>query len=402
MKVRLPSLLSYQRQLVSYLEDPEVKYVTFLKSRQTGGSYLNKWLVLRWGLETGENKIGYITPTYKLSRLFFREIVQSSRLLIKSDNKSDLLIEFKSGSTVQFFSGESGDTLRGFQFTHLIIDEAAFIKDQMYQEVIHATHLIKGKKVMMCSTPFFQGGFFHQHYNGGVEEREGMKSMKVDIYQNPFVSEEEIQRIRETLPERVFRQEYMAEFLDSTGAVFKNFRECIQRGEPRKDGDKYAGIDWARSQDYTVITVMNQWGEVLEIKRVNKLDYTHQVKVISEVLDTWKPKITISEENNAGQAINEMLEKKYKGPLTRTTLNHSDKEAMIDNLVVAFEQNKITIPDDPILLNELSVFTQTWNNATKKIFYGAPSGFHDDCVISLAYAYKAMSSKKGTYNITFI
>lgn len=401
MKVKLPKPLEYQQDIINYLDDPEVKYVTFLKSRQSGGSYLNKLLTLKWGLENNNNKICYITPTYKLSRLFYRELIESAKSLIKENNSTDLIIKFKSGSNVQFFSAESKDTIRGFQFTHQIIDEAAFISDDVFNEVIHATTLVAGKKVIMCSTPNSSQGFFYNYYGYGIDNLQRFRSKKITIYDNPFISPIDIQIIKSQVPERVFRQEYLSEFLDSSGTVFSNFRKCINKN-PKLTGLYYAAIDWGKTDDYTVLTIINNLKEVVYTYRVNAIEYIQQVKIISAKLNQWKPKVTISEENNIGQVINELLKQQYSGQIRCITLDNQQKSDLIDNLVVGFEQEDIGIPDDEILIRELQSFTAIYNHQTKNIKYSAPSGLHDDMVISLAYAYSLVKTKKGTYSISVI
>ena len=398
MKVKLPKPLTYQQDIIEMLNDDSVKFVTFLKSRQTGGSYLNKLLTLKWGLESG-NKIGFITPTYKLSRLFFKELCEAAKPLIAESNSTDLIIKFITGSNVQFFSAEAKDAIRGFQFSHLIIDEAAFIPDSVYYEVIHATHLIKGKKVILCSTPNSNQGFFYNYYEYGTDiNKPNYRNKKVTIYDNVFVSQTDIDEIKSTLPDRIFRQEYMAEFLTGDGAVFTNFRNCINN-KPIHNGVYYAAIDWAKTDDYTVLTVMNSLKQIVEIYRINKLDYTLQVKLITTKLNHYRPRITISEENNIGSVVNELLKQEYNGVIKQITLDHQEKKDIIENLVVGFEQGDISILENEHLLRELSIFTATYNHQTKKIKYSAPSGMHDDMVISLAYVYSLLRTKKGRYSV---
>ena len=72
---------------------------------------------------------------------------------------------------------------------------------------------------------------------------------------------------------------------------------------------------------------------------------------------------------------------------------------MIENLVVGFEQGDITIPDDDVLLRELQAFSCIYNHSTGAVKYSAPNGLHDDCVISLAYAYSLVKTKKGVYHV---
>lgn len=396
--IQLPKPLPYQLDILKWLDDPEVKFVSFKKARQSGGSYLNKMLVVKWGLESNLNKIGYIVPTNKLGKLFYRELCNSLGPLIADSNSTDLLITFKSGSNVQFFSAESGDSIRGFQFTHTIIDEAAFMNENVFNLIIRPTFLIAGKKVILCSTPNGNKGFFYDYCQYGLNNEKGYKTKMISIYDNPFIDKEEIELIKRQVPDLVFRQEYLGEFLDGSGTVFSNFRKCIN-DKPVKNGVYYAAIDWAKSNDYTVLTIMNSLKQVVYIWRITGMEYTQQVKIISAKLNEWKPKITISEENNIGSVINELLKEQYKGFIRTVTLDNSFKKDMIENLVVGFEQGDITIPDDDVLLRELQAFSCIYNHSTGAVKYSAPNGLHDDCVISLAYAYSLVKTKKGVYNV---
>ena len=397
-KVKLPKPLNYQRDVINLLDEDGVKFVTFLKSRQSGGSFLNKLLVVKWGLENTKERIGYITPTLKLGKLFFKELCESLEPYIIKKNSTDLIIEFVTKTTVQFFSAESEDAIRGFQFEYLVIDEAAFQKSDFFDTIVRPTILIKGKKVIMCSTPNTANGFFHQHYCFGIDDNLSMyRSLKITIEDNPFVSKEEIDVIKSTIPNRIFRQEYLSEFLDGDGAVFTNFKKCV--GVGRLTGTYYAAIDYAKENDYTVLTIINDLKEVVDIQRWTGLDYTVQIDMIVKHLNKWRPKLTISEENNIGSVINELLKKAYSGQIKQITLNNTFKKDMIEGLIVAFETNSITIPDNETLFNELAGFTATYNPSTQTVKYGGRSGLHDDMVISLAYAYYAVNKKTGTYNI---
>ena len=392
MKIRMPELLPYQSQLNDYLNSPDIDTVIFLKSRQSGGTWFNKWVASKWLLTERNNKIGYVTPTNKLGRSIHKELSKSLQPFITAQNSVELLIEVDTGSTLQFFSAESMDSVRGFQFDYLIVDEAAFMSDDFFNFVLRPTMLVRGKKTLMCSTPNASTGFFHQ-YCQLAEDGNKFRIVKISIYDNPFINEQDISEIKRTVPNRVFRQEYLAEFLDNEGAVFSNYRNCIVH-DPQMTGRYYAAIDWAKENDYTVLTVMNDKKEVVFIYRVTGMDYTTQVDVISGHLNKWKPIVTVSEENNIGSVVNELLRRKYSGSIKRINLNNENKREYIERLVVAFETGDIWIPEDEQLLKELSWFSVDYNPKTQTVKYGAKNNLHDDMVISLAYCYNFINRGK--------
>lgn len=398
--VQLPKLLSYQQELMNYVNDPSVKFVNFLKARQVGGSYFNKILVAYWSLTSNNEKIGFITPTLKLSKLFFKELCKSLQPFIINENRTDLIIEFNTGSYVQFFSAESKDSIRGFQFTYVIMDEVAFMSTEDINMIIRPTWLVAGKKVILCSTPNGNQGFFYDSCQLALNKEPGYAIVETNIHHNPFISKDDIESIRKLVPERVWNQEYLGLFINGAGTVFSNYMNCI--GLPIfKQDVNYAAIDWGKTNDYTVVTIINQHKEVQHIYRVNGMEYTNQVQIIAETLKRYNVKRVLSEENNIGTVVNEMLKKLYPN-VTTVNLDNSLKKDIIENLIVGFEQGDITIPDDEVLLRELQAFSCTYNHNTQTVKYSAPSGLHDDCVISLAYAYSMVKNNKQQTKIRII
>ena len=75
---------------------------------------------------------------------------------------------------------------------------------------------------------------------------------------------------------------------------------------------------------------------------------------------------------------------------------------MIEDLIVAFEQQLIGIPNDDALLRELQAFSCVYNPQTQNVKYSAPNGLHDDMVISLAYAYYAVNNMKVKINYSTV
>ena len=398
--IKLPKPLDYQRDILEWVDDPSIKYITFVGGRQSGKSFLNKLLLIKWAMSDANCKIGYIVPTLKLARKFMKDLAKACRKIIVSYNLTDLVMEFKTGSSLQFFSTEQGDAIRGFNFHYLILDEAAYMSDEVFNLIIKPTQLVLGKKMIMCSTPNSATGFFYNHYTYGLnEDMPEFRTKQTNIYENPFVTSTDIQLLKSQVSDRVFQQEYLAKFVQGYGSVFTNFKTCINNNPKKTDVRFYAAIDWAKTHDYTVLTIINDLKQVVEIFRINKLDYTDQIKKIVFKLNYYKPKLVISEENNVGAVVNELLRDNYSGQVKRVTLDNVEKRDIIENLVLGFEQNDITILENDELLLELQSFTCVFNPQTKSVKYQAPVGLHDDCVISLAYAYSLVKTRKGRYSL---
>jgi hypothetical protein len=108
------------------------------------------------------------------------------------------------------------------------------------------------------------------------------------------------------------------------------------------------------------------------------------------------------EVNSIGDVVYEQVKKKYNN-IDPFVTNNKNKQEIIEGLILDFNEGNLYIPNDtlfPPLYNELMSFTYEYSSKTRQIKYGAPTGLHDDCVMSLAitnYARKTMKSR-GKYN----
>ena len=241
-----------QREIHHAINNLPHKYYTVSIGRQFGKTLLAENQLLYWAINNTGCKIGWVSPVYSQCKKVYGEIFKAiaNTPYISESNKSDLILSFKNGSTVQFFSAERYDNIRGNTFDFLICDEFAFIKKEAWTEVLKATVLVKGKKVLVISTPKGKNHFY-ELFNSS-KYNEAYYSISGTSFDNPKIDISELEDARRNLPEHVFRQEYMAEFLDDGSAVFKNVKDCVKMGAESKVC--YAGIDLGRADDYTVLT----------------------------------------------------------------------------------------------------------------------------------------------------
>lgn len=85
--------------------------------------------------------------------------------IVSKSNESLLIIRFSNGSEIYFKSAEQKDGLRGFTVSGLLVlDEAAFISQEVIDIVLPTTNVHKASK-LICSTPLFQTGYFWNQYS---------------------------------------------------------------------------------------------------------------------------------------------------------------------------------------------------------------------------------------------
>ena len=339
-------------------------------------------------------QIAWVSPIYKQAEKVYDEMVKAfiNTNMIKS-NAQKLLIETVNGSTIQFFSSERYDNIRGFTFDYLVCDEFAFMAEQAWTEVLRATVLVKGKKVLLISTPKGKNHFYNLFNLDGTNPQ--YKSFKQTSYDG-LAAKDEIDGARETLPENVFKQEYLAEFIENGAGVFSGLKI---NDSPSKTESYYGGIDLGRAEDYTVLTILNESGEMVYCDRWRQKSWQWIINEILPVLNKYKAN-TYIETNSVGDAIFEQIKVHWKQLYPFYTSSQS-KSNIIEALQVAIQNSGFTILTNDWLKKEFEVFSYEYSKATRSIKYSAPPRFHDDGVMSCAIAYHALKTlkNKGKYFI---
>ena len=322
--------------------------------------------------------------------------------IVESNNYSDNFLKLKNGSTIYFRSAERYDNIRGFTFDYAIIDEAAFIKQEAWTEAIRPTLVVKGKKVLFISTPKGKN-WFHELFQLGISpDHSNYKSYKGTSYDTPFIDAEEIEDAKRTVPANVFKQEYLAEFLDSGGEVFTNLNKIEFSRWPTQQGKVFCGIDLGKQEDFTVATFMDSQGQVLEIYRNNKSQWNVMVKEIIQLLKKWNAS-TLVEVNSIGDVIFEQIKQSHSDTHPFTTTSKSKNE-IVEGLILDVNEQSIVIPSKQLfepLQHELEVFTYEYNPKTRNVRYTHPTGMHDDTVISLSLAnyWRKQNKSYGSYTV---
>jgi len=391
-----------QKEIIDVCNDNNIKYIVGCFGRQAGKSFTALNLLLKWSLENNGSISMWVSPVYSQAKKIFNELITiiAGSNLTKSINKSELTITFINGSILYFRSGEREDTLRGYTLTYLVIDEAAYIKDEVWNTVLRPTTLVQGKKVLFISTPKGRNWFYNLAMRGYSEEYPQYRTLHATSFDTPYITQEELIEAKQSLPETIYKQEILAEFIDDGGEVFASLKSnAILHNYPNQLPDKkyYAGLDFGRQTDYTVLTILNSDGEMVDFYRERQKSWDIIVSELLIKLKKWRP-VCFAEVNSIGDVLYEQIKKQY--PSIQPFITSSDsKQNLIEDLIMCLNEQQLKLPSpelNPELFKELSVFTYEYSPKTRKIKYGAPNGFHDDTVISLALAYHSYK-KKASY-----
>ena len=373
------------------LEDPS-KNIIVCAARRVGKSLVMANKALWFAFCHPGSSVLIVASTQRQSMLMFDKLldcISKSELLQESVvRKTRTLLTFTNGSRIVALPcGRNGRTLRGESADLIIVDEAAFVPEDVILSVMMPMLATTDGTMIMMSTPYDRGHFFYKAFNMPLWSKYRFKTAD-----NPLVKKEWLEQQREMLGERRFKQEYLAEFVDDEETYFpmKILRPCIHVCEGdgctfcvAKDGvlkgELYAGYDPGGMTDPAALVVVekvprraatqnedenvfNPAFRVLFTRTFYEAETAHEesdteegqkaredvyTKFNVEIADLHKTahfRKLIVDSTGIGSPIVSHC-KQLGLPVEGLNLHRKNQEEIFSNLKILFEQRKVELPD---------------------------------------------------------
>jgi hypothetical protein len=372
------------------------RYHVICAGRRMGKSTLGLDAVINVALSG--KPAAWFSPTYKMLADVWRDAKRLLQPVTLRVNEQEKRIELLTRGVIDFWSLDNPDAARGRKYALAVIDEAAMVAQlaEAWQEAIRPTLTDYQGGAWFLSTPKGRN-FFWQLWQRGMDDAKGeWQSWQMPTSANPFIAESEIEAARQELPDRVFRQEYLAEFIEDAGGVFRGVRDVCtaKRVAVPYPGTFRMGLDWGQSNDFTVASVFDvEKRRQVDRDRFNKVDWALQRARIVAMQDKWNCDRILAEANSIGGPNIEALRREGL-PILGFTTTAQSKPQLIESLVLAIEKREVELLDEPNLINELEAYERTVSKETGRSKYSAPEGMHDDEVISLALGWMATNTAR--------
>jgi hypothetical protein len=337
--------------------------------------------------------VGWYEPTYKSLADAWREAKKILAPITRTISETERRIECITGGSLDMWTLDNPESSRGRKYKRVIINEAAMIRclKEAWEQTVRPTLTDYRGDAWFGSTPKGRN-FFWQLYERGQDTEQaarGWKSWQYPTVTNPHIAPEEVEEARLDLPERAFLQEYLAEFLEDVAGVFRGVYDVIDTDrtetEERKQWQSYSmGVDLARVNDFTVITVFDGHGRQVYFDRFNQISWELIIGRIENVFKLYDPEQLWIDSTGLGDPVVEGLQRKGI-PAQGYKLTNLTKLSLIDSLAMGIERKMLRLMDIPVQTNELIGFEYEVT-ASGNTRMNAPSGEHDDTVISAALA----------------
>ena len=412
---KFQTLLENQTQLKKIIKLPELH-----KNQQIVADDESRWKILCAGRRFGKTRLGvqlcietamqgkrawWVAPTFSIARVGWRDIMMAGFDLADSlgveVKMGDMVVNFPNGGFISVKSADNPQRLRGEGLDFLVMDEAAFVKEETWTEVLRPTLTERKGSALFISTPRGMNNWFYRLWQD-ADEREDWSKFKFSTVDNPEIDPGELESAKREIGSLTFAQEYEAEFVNEGTQLFK--QEWFRYYQPAVRGAKldgilyefdnmsrFATVDLATSTkqtaDYTVFTAFAH--DTSE----NKLFVTDMLRKRMEAPDIIPSMKKFYKKNNldwigiekAGFQLSIIQFARREGIQVRELKADRDKRSRAMPLSAKMESGQVFFPDDPM---------ENWVHEAERELLTFPLGTHDDIVDTLAYGVLNLNKRR--------
>lgn len=259
--------------------------------RRWGKSHLAFLLALETMVSVKNGLVLYTAPTYEDLTGRYREAIQFFDKLGASYKEGQIYLN---GSILDMRGIYRYDGLRGSKYHRFIGDEWAHspYAESAWNEAIRATLSDYQGDAYFFSTP--KGNNHFKQLDSRSQTMNEWQSFHFTTYTNPHIKAHEVDTARSELPSTVFRQEYLAEYVDLEGARVK--REWLKYTND-STGDVRIGVDLAISTketaDYTaIVAVAKRNDDYIVVDAIKgRWTFIEQQQAIQQIASKWNASI---------------------------------------------------------------------------------------------------------------
>lgn len=397
----------YQEEFMDHDSDRKA----FVSGRRVGKSRTASWLALWKAITYSDAEVLVTAKAQRQSMELFNQIQKEMRDSSISDDEWGVVrstrteINFDNGSRIIALPvGRDGSNIRGYggQNNMVIVDEAAFVADEIFQQVLSPMMAVGSGDFILLSTPFGKKGFLYQRFNDPK-----WYTMQVPSSANPLVDDDFIDEQKQNLTSTQFKQEILGQFVESADSFF-NRDELVDNSMESVDrkGDKaYLGVDLASSGgDESVYVCVDDEGQVFHIEHTSDMPMTDAMGRIRELDQYYDFDKIVIDSTSLGQGVVDQVTESLGAKVDGFKFTNEKKQDLYNTLKRELQNGDLTIPyipgkdDKPgnKLVRQCLDLERSFTSTGRMRIQHPPNG-HDDFSDAFALAVWGKDKLSGRY-----
>ncbi|MCZ6168613.1 terminase large subunit domain-containing protein [Campylobacter ureolyticus] len=390
-------LYEYQK---TFLNDSS-QFRIVLKSRQIGFSYVSSLDALLGGV-AGRNQL-FLSASEEQALILMRYLrswADRLGIVLKKDSEHEITLE--NDATIKAMP-HNFRTVQGFT-GDIWMDEFAWYPNQkrIWHAFVPSIGAIKGRLTIL-STPFEEHSFFHELFTNETKYY-AFSRHRVDIYKAMEDGLDfDLETMKSLFDADTWASAYECVFIDDESALMsvELIKSCVDYKfsyfTPKSKEILYFGYDIGRVKDRSALAGIIANGDKFELAILNtypKTKFNDQYSEIKNHLLTYENSVLNIDKTGIGLNLAENLYDGFGSRVKGVWFSAPSKEQMALNLKKLFEDKKIRIPNDPVLIADIHSIKRT--AGTKNFKYDSPrnENGHADRFWALALATLHVQSVK--------
>lgn len=333
-----------------------------------------------------EPRYAFIAPFLKQAKMIAWNYLKRYAMAIPGTIKSEseLWVEFAHNKArIQLFGADNAEAIRGTYLDGAWLDEYGNWKFGIFDEIIRSTLIDRMGWTVFNGTPKGQNAFYEvwqlaQKYMASKNPKhKGWWAGMFRADETGVIPAEELELLRQSLPERVFRQEFLCDFTASADNVLITIDLVVDAvgkvlAPSSVDGAaKIIGVDVARFGDDRFVIQRRQGLQAFTPKTFSKLDNMAAAAMVAQEINEFRPDAVFIDGGRGEGVIDRLRQLGYKvqevnfGGTPIQPAVYADKRAeMWDTMREWLEQGG-ALPAMPELKSDLVVPTYSFDAANR-------------------------------------
>ena len=394
---KLPPLHASQQKVF----DSEARWKILCAGRRFGKTRLGVQMCMEVALRGG--RAWWVAPTFAIARVGWRDIAATAQSFPKEIEPEISIVNMEftlaNGGQIAVRSADNPQRLRGEGLDFIVMDEAAFVKPEVWQEVLRPTLTERKGSALFISTPMGMNNWFYNLWETAATA-DNWERFRFSTYDNPRIDPEEVDQAKTEVGSIVFAQEYMAEFVEAGQGMIKpewmKYWNYDDNGDFVLDGETYfkkectifLATDIATSvdedADYTAIVAVamtkNNKMIVLDCLR-QRFEGPDILSAIKRMIDKHQAGWVTMERQGFQLSLIQMA--KRQGMRVKEVKPDKDKVARALTLSARMEAGDVYFKTDA-----------PWLDDMERELFTFPVGAHDDMVDALGYGVLNLNERR--------